>query len=200
VTVLLTGFDAFGGLRMNPSQLIVEAVAVRKARNVHAAILPTAFREAGRMIRRLVREIGPRSIVCVGLAAGTAAVQLERTALNLNDSDIPDNTGDMPRGRTINPDGPAAYFSTLPLDLLAERLRAMGIPVRISNFAGAYVCNHVFYVAREEAERLAHRPSCGFIHVPLIQGTPDDVNGLSGFSLDMLVDAIACCVDTLSAP
>ena len=146
--ILLTGFNAFGTVRENPSQLVVEAIASRGWPDLTAAVLPTEFALAGRRIRALIRRHRPELIVCLGVAQGIPAIHLERVALNLDDTEAPDNAGRIHAAKRIVKGGPLAYESTLPIIKMRERLRARGIPAAISNHAGTYVCNHVFYVAR----------------------------------------------------
>jgi len=136
----------------------------------------------------------------VGLAASAAAIKLERHALNLNDSARPDNGGDLATGRPIAPDGPIGYWSTLPLDAMLAALKSRDIPAVISNHAGAYVCNHIFYTARREIERLGRHVVCGFIHVPLLTEQAASLPpGAATLSLATMVEAIECCLDVIAS-
>lgn len=172
--LLLTGFESFGEVATNPAQLIVEALAAdhaveRFGKSLYTtAILPVEFAAAGQRVAALIEAIQPDVILMLGVAAGRAAISLERIALNLDDSPArPDNAGATPDGAPIEPGGPLALAATLPLVELRAALTAAGIPVAISNHAGAYVCNHVFYVALRTVARLGLPARCGFIHVPL---------------------------------
>jgi pyroglutamyl-peptidase len=202
MTILVTGFEPFGGLPVTPSQAIVEALGKSSARQCQAElvteILPTEFRGAGDRIKTLIRELRPAAVVSVGLAASAAAVRLERHALNLNDAIRPDNAGDLATGRPIDPEGPIGYWSTLPLDRMLRAITARDIPAIISNHAGAYVCNHVFYTARREIELLGLGTVCGFVHVPLMSeqdATP--LPGGASLPLAQLIEAVACCLRVL---
>jgi pyroglutamyl-peptidase len=140
----------------------------------------------------LIAQHQPDVVICLGLAARRSAINLERVALNLDDAKIPDNAGDLAVGRPIQQDGPVAYLSTLPLEKMKQALQAREIPVEISNHAGAYVCNHVFYAARHAIEQ-AHFPAiCGFIHVPAIADSADD----QGLLLDQMIEAVGVCIIT----
>src|SRR6185503_14590339 len=158
MTTLLTGFNRFGDLEVNPTQLIVESMAKRPGAftnfNLVVEVLPTEFIVAGNRISQLIRQHRPEMVVCLGVGAGLGEIHLERVALNLDDGGLPDNAGVSRTGQKIVPDGPLAYHSTLPLVRMREALRQRGIPAIISNHAGTYVCNHVFYLARHEVERL----------------------------------------------
>ncbi|MBV9123816.1 MAG: pyroglutamyl-peptidase I [Planctomycetes bacterium] len=168
--ILLTGFNPFGKVKRNPSELIVRRLRERPRAVVRAdlvlEVLPTEFLSAGKRIQELIREVRPDAVVCLGVAQMRTAISLERFALNVNDCTLPDNAGARAEGRCIAEKGPEAYRSTLPLDYMREALQQRGIPVHISNHAGTYVCNHVFYTARDEVEHLDHPARCGFIHVP----------------------------------
>ena len=202
MVILVTGFEPFDGLAVNPSQAIVESLArtspASSGIELVTEILPTEFRAAGERIVTLIRELRPTAVVSVGLAASASAIRLERVALNLNDSARPDNGGDLATGRLIDPAGPIGYWSTLPLDEMLRALKGRDIPAIISNHAGAYVCNHVFYTARREIERLGRGTPCGFIHVPLMseQAITPPAPGAS-LPLATMIEAVECCLSVL---
>jgi pyroglutamyl-peptidase len=202
MVILVTGFEPFDGRDVNPSQAIVEALrqrnAGRRCAQLVTEILPCEFRAAGDRIVTLIRELQPDAVMSVGLAASAAAIRLERVALNLNDSARPDNGGDLATGRLIDPDGPIGYWSTLPLDDMLRALKGRDIPAIISNHAGAYVCNHVFYTARREIERLGSDIACGFVHVPLmVEQASEPPAGGASLPLAMMIEAVECCVNVL---
>jgi pyroglutamyl-peptidase len=197
-TVLLTGFDAFPGVPLNPSGEIVKRIAVDAAYDhVHAEVLPTVFTEAGERLTDRIKRLNPRYVMMVGVAAGRDKINLERFALNINDAPKPDNAGNLASGTPIDPDGPLAYASTLPLDRLYKALDAADIPVIYSNHAGAYVCNHVFYVARRIIEKAALAAHAGFIHIPMMSDDPNMPFAENGLPLDTMTDAIKVCLDAL---
>jgi pyroglutamyl-peptidase len=197
MTIILTGFTPFGDFAVNPSQLIVEQIAAEnKFADLVTAILPVAYHAVGRRVRELIRMYRPDAILCLGLAARRNNIYLERVALNLNDAPIADNAGDLASGRIIDPDGPLAYGSTLPLDDIVVSLRSRNLPAAISNHAGTYVCNHVFYAARRELDCMGSSTPCGFIHLPLICETGDETTGLP---LATMVEAVECCLRLLGA-
>ncbi len=202
MSILLTGFNEFGELQMNPSQAIVRVVAQRAASksqdNLVTEVLPTEFRAAGARIRALIRNLEPESVVSLGVSSWVDAICLERVALNLDDTQEPDNAGEVRACQLVVPDGPVAYWSTLPLEQLYGALRERGIPVRYSNHAGTFVCNHVFYVARHEIEELGLDAECGFIHVPLMTEQLDMPDaGLFSLPFDTMVEAVECCLALL---
>jgi pyroglutamyl-peptidase len=198
--ILLTGFNRFGDLDVNPSELILESIAGRTRASgrtdLVTEVLPTEYRRAGNRLCELIREFKPRAILGLGAAMGTRTLRLERVALNLDDSNEPDNAGEIARGRSIEPHGPMAYGSSLPLTRMHEALDALGVPAVISNHAGTFLCNHIFYVSRHHVERLGIPCQCGFIHVP---ATSAHVRGDShcGMPLSLMVEGIECCLDVL---
>ena len=176
--VLLTGFDAFGGAALNPSWLAVQALHRRQVRGhtVVAAQLPTVFGEARRVLHGLLAQHRPALVICVGQAGGRGAISLERIAINVDDAPIADNAGARPVDMPVAPGAPAAYFSTLPIKAMLGALQREGLSAEVSQTAGTFVCNHVFYGLMHA---LATRPALrrtrgGFVHVPWLpgQGTP----------------------------
>jgi pyroglutamyl-peptidase len=163
MTVLVTGFEPFGGSAKNPSQLIVESLD-----DVEKALLPVSYARAADELRRAVREAAPQVVICFGQADGRAQISIERFAHNLDESSSTDNDAEPGSGAPIDPSGPAAYRSTLPVDEIVGALREEGIPAAPSRDAGGFLCNHVFYMLMRVLEQ--ERPSAlgGFVHVPLL--------------------------------
>ena len=131
-------------------------------------ILPVVYDESIILISSLIKNIRPEIVLSFGVAARRTDVCLERVALNLKDTNQPDNDGMQPDGELIFQDAPLAYFTNLPLLQLQEQLRNCGIPTSISNHAGAYICNTVFYTAAHEITSSGASSLFGFIHIPLI--------------------------------
>jgi pyroglutamyl-peptidase len=170
--VLLTGFNPFADIQVNPSQLVVDAIALKEKKKsdiqITTEILPTEFIKAGNRIQELIQKITPALFLGLGVSEERRVLRIERVALNLDDSVFPDNAGFTPVGKLIVDDGPLAYFSNFPLLHLKKKLQTKGIPIEISNHAGTYVCNHVFYLAMHQIKKLDIDTICGFIHLPLI--------------------------------
>lgn len=166
-TVLLTGFAPFEGATTNPSWQAVRALRNRRiaGHRIVARELPTEFGASLKVLRAAIRDTKPRLVLCVGLATGRERISLERVAINVDDARIPDNAGAQPMDVAVVEDGPAAYFATLPLKAMLVALREAGIPAEVSQSAGTFVCNHVFYGLMHALRR---RPAvrAGFIHVP----------------------------------
>ena len=164
-SVLLTGFEPFGGDATNPSGEAVHLVAERwnGPDELITAVLPVTFRGAAAQLRDLIAEHRPDVVLAVGLAGGRTAIGVERVAVNLIDARIPDNAGEQPIDAPSAPDAPAAHFSTLPVKEIARRIADAGIPAEVSYSAGTFVCNHVFFTALETVDAGVR---AGFVHVP----------------------------------
>lgn len=183
-TVLLTGFEPFGEHSVNPSWLAVQALHGRQiaGHRVVAARLPTVFDLSLSELQKLLTAHTPALVLCVGLASGRTALSLERVAININDASLADNHGAQPVDTPVVPQGPTAYFSTLPLKAMLQALRRHNLPAELSQTAGTFVCNHVFYGLMHA---LAIQPALqstrgGFVHVPdlPVMALPDLVGGL----------------------
>ncbi len=176
--VLLTGFDPFNGASVNPSWQAVQTLHGRQiqGRRIVAAQLPTVFGTSLRALDTLLDQLRPELVICVGQAGGRSALSLERVAINVDDAPIADNAGARPIDAPVAPGAPAAYFSSLPIKALLAALQREGLRAEVSQTAGTFVCNHVFYGLMH---RIAIHPGLrhtrgGFVHVPWLpeQGTP----------------------------
>lgn len=166
---LVTGFEPFGGDPINPARDALQHLPQRLG-NIEVAtwILPTVFDRSLDALDDALTAVRPDLVLCVGLAGGRAALSLERVAINLDDARIPDNDGRQPIDRAIVPHGPSAYFATLPLKAAVLALRDAGLPAIVSNTAGTFVCNHVFYGLMHRAATARPRMRGGLLHVPYL--------------------------------
>ncbi|WP_333850530.1 pyroglutamyl-peptidase I [Leclercia sp.] len=168
-TVLITGFEPFGGETVNPSWEVVkllDGMIIDDCRVV-ARQLPCVFGESLEVLNAAIDALQPSVVLAIGQAGGRVDVTVERVAINVDDARIPDNRGQQPVDVAIVPGGPAAWFSTLPIKAMVEALREAGIPASVSQTAGTFVCNHVMYGV---LHKLADRPEVkgGFIHIPYL--------------------------------
>ncbi|WP_396617129.1 pyroglutamyl-peptidase I [Lysobacter soli] len=165
--VLLTGFAPFGGESTNPSWEAVQALEgeVIAGHRIVARCLPVEFDASLHALQHALDEFVPSLVICVGQAGGRAQMSLERVAINVIDARIPDNAGAQPIDEPVAADGPAAYFTSLPIKAMLAALRNAGFPAEISQTAGTYVCNHVFY-ALMHALRGLPGVRGGFVHIP----------------------------------
>jgi len=167
--ILLTGFDPFGGESINPSWEAVRALHGKRIGGhlVVARQLPTEFAASLRLLKAAEREVRPAILLGVGQAGGRQQLSLERVAINVQDARIPDNAGAQPIDEPVIADGPAAYFSTLPIKAMLAALHAAGLPAEISQSAGTYVCNHIAYAMLHLASK-RRGVRAGFIHIPYL--------------------------------
>ncbi|HME97757.1 MAG TPA: pyroglutamyl-peptidase I [Methylomirabilota bacterium] len=168
--ILVTGFDPFDGDAVNPSGEVAKRLDGRVIgdRLVRSAMLPVQHEAARAVVTPLLDAAGLLGVVHLGLAGGRARISLERVAVNVMDYSRPDAHGQVLCDVACADDGPAGYFSTLPLREMLAALTAEGIPAAISNTAGTYLCNHVLYATLHHlAARELSRPA-GFIHLPFL--------------------------------
>lgn len=172
--LLITGFDPFGGATINPAWEAVKDLPDRIGEYELCKLeIPTVYGKAAEAVLEKAEEYCPHVILCIGQAGGRSAVTPERIAVNIRDARIADNAGNQPRGEFCAGDGPAAYFSTVPVMAMADTIQAAGIPGTVSNSAGAFVCNDTLYLLLHRYDGTGTR--VGFIHVPWLpeQGTPN---------------------------
>ena len=190
-TLLITGFDSFGDHAVNPSWEAVSQLPEQIGKyRLHRLQLPTVYGKAAQLVLDAAENIHADAIICVGLAAGRDAITPERIAVNIRDARIPDNAGVVYSGQKIAEDGPAAYFSTLPVEKMVQAIRDTGIPAAVSNSAGTFVCNDTLYT-------LLHRfgetgKGVCFIHVPNLLRE----NG-SGLPLETIVAGLTAAISVL---
>jgi pyroglutamyl-peptidase len=186
---LVTGFEPFGADAVNPSREAVLRLPGQLGDLViEPRILPTVFGRAIAALEDAVVTTKPDIVLCAGLAGGRAELSLERVAVNVDDARIPDNDGQQPIDRPVVADGPAAYFTGLPVKAAAAALREAGLPAIVSNTAGTFVCNHLFYGLMHliASRRLPMRG--GFLHVPYL---PEQAAALGGVQMpSMALDDI----------
>ena len=146
-TVLITGFEPFGGESVNPSWEVVSGLdnAIIGGCRVVARQLPCVFGESLTVLNGAIDALSPSLVLAVGQAGGRTDITVERVAINVDDARIADNQGQQPVDVPVVADGPAAWFSTLPIKAMVMAMRNAGIPASVSQTAGTFVCNHVMY-------------------------------------------------------
>ena len=167
--ILVTGFDPFGSDKINPA---IEAVkklpdTIKGAKIIKLEI-PTVFNKSAQVVHQVIVKEQPDYVLNVGQAGGRSALTPERVAININDGRIPDNDGYQPLGEPIQADGDTAYFTQLPIKAMAKAIRAAGLPAIVSNTAGTYVCNHIFYQVQYMRTKEFPKLKAGFIHIPFL--------------------------------
>lgn len=191
--ILLTGFEPFDGQAINPSEEIAREINDAKiARHrIVGALLPCVFGTAIKELKHQIKLHDPDIVICLGQAGGRAEITVERVAINVDDARIPDNAGQQPVDKPVVKDGPAAYFSTLPIKAIVHELRKHDIPASISQTAGTFVCNHVFYGLMHELS--AHRADVrgGFIHVPFV---PEQTSDKPSLPFEKMTEAVRLAI------
>ena len=197
---LVTGFEPFGGDAVNPS---CEALAHLPARlgdlAIETRVLPCRFGAAISVLEQAIAAGAPDIVLSVGLAGGRAELSLERVALNIDDARIADNGGAQPVDRPIVPDGPAAYFATLPIKAAVAALREAELPASVSNTAGTFVCNHVFYALMHLAATRFLSIRAGFLHVPYLPGQAARLPSTPSMALDQIARGIEIILGVTAA-
>ena len=196
-TVLLTGFDPFDGDQTNPSWEAVRQLdgEVLRGHRIVTACLPTEFRRSLRVLRSAITQHHPSLVLCIGLAGGRSQLALERVAINIDDARIPDNAQYRPIDVPIVRNGPVAYFSTLPIKAMLLALQQANLPVEISQSAGTFVCNHVFYgLMHTLASKTDVRG--GFVHIPFSPKEAEKRGCATSLAESEVVRALRLLVDT----
>ena len=197
-TILLTGFEPFGGSYINPS---IEACNPHDGKTINGVKIKVAeialrYEEVKPSLIKAIQETRPSAIICTG-QLGASTINLERVAINIADARIAYNCGTQPVDRPIQPEGPVAYFSTLPLRKLLAALTEAKIPTVISNSAGTFGCNHIFYELMHYLSENNMNIPGGFIHVPSL---PEQVmeKKTPSMSLGLITNALGVVLDTVS--
>lgn len=193
-TVLLTGFEPFDQDLVNPSwEAVRQLNGVQLSADVQivARLLPCAFATSEECLTQLIAELRPAMVIATGLGPGRSDISIERVAINVNDARIPDNLGEQPVDTAVVADGPAAYFSTLPIKAMVKAVREAGIAASVSQTAGTFVCNQVFYLLQHALA--GTRIRSGFVHVPYL---PEQVatTGQASMPLASIVEGLRVAV------
>ena len=187
--LLLTGFEPFGNYKENSSWAVAEKVAAFGFEGVSVTRLPVTFAGVAAALRRAVEEHHPDAIVMLGQSAAIDYIKLERIAINMMDSVSPDNDGYLPDEEPILPGGEAALFTNTNIKELCRAVKEQGLPAKVSNSAGLYVCNRLYYEALQLCKE-NHGMKALFIHLPLYDGQPSAYAGKPGMSLDDMIEAV----------
>ena len=197
--ILLTGFEPFGGESINPSWEAVRALEGKTMNDgsvIAVARLPCTFVLSLDVLEQQIRMHKPRIVVCVGQAGGRAELSIERVAINVDDARIPDNAGAQPIDVQIRTDGPAAYFSTLPIKAIVAALNEKGIPAAVSQTAGTFVCNHVFYGLMQLVAQAPKIKRAGFVHIPFLPEQAIRHPNTPSMSLEVMVAGLLQIIES----
>lgn len=195
--ILVTGFDPFGGEKVNPAY---EAVKLLPDTIAGAEIIkleiPTVFSKSGPAVEAGIVKYQPDVVINVGQAGGRSCVTIERVGINLAEAIIPDNAGETPMDEPLQEDGAPAYFATIPVKAIVQNIRDHGIPCHISYSAGTYVCNCVMYNVLHLAATKYPNIRAGFIHVPYAsEQVVDKPNGMASMSLETIEKSLEYAIE-----
>ena len=190
--VLLTGFEPFGNASLNPSGEIVKQIS---GVNIVTAILPVAYEQSAKALLTLIEQHKPDVVISLGQAEGRTQITPERIAINLDDARLADNQGVMRNDVPILVGGPVAYESTLPIKEFVKAIKAIKVPAAVSLSAGAFLCNHIFYVAQNKFAGTQVRS--GFVHVPLMDEQAGEFPGLPTMPLAQMIKAVRAMLEVL---
>lgn len=155
--ILLTYFEPFGGADTNISQQVAEGI---EAEGVTKHCLPVSFQRSPHELREAIERYQPDFILSLGQCAEGEKIRLERFAVNLMDSEKGDNDGYRPNEKTIDANAPLALRTCLNIKQLHTECANEGLSVMISNSAGLYVCNRIYW------EALRYTDKALFVHIP----------------------------------
>lgn len=196
--ILVTGFDPFGGDKINPA---IEAVK-RLPDEINGAEIikleiPTVFNKSAEVVKNAIKEENPDYVLNVGQAGGRFGLTPERVAININDGRIPDNAGYQPLGESIHEDGETAYFTQLPIKAEAKAIRDAGLPASVSNTAGTYVCNHIMYQVQYMRDKEFPNIKAGFIHIPFLPEQVVNRPNTPSMALDDIVKGLTVALSAI---
>lgn len=193
--VLVTGFEPFGGEDTNPSWEICRALPAAIGRApLETLLVPTQFRLAIEETAAAIERANPRLVILLGQAGGRACLSVERVAINVDDARIADNAGSQPVDEPVAPAGPAAYFATVPVKAMTAAIREAGIPAEVSNSAGTFVCNHLFYGVLHFLAASGRDARAGFIHVPWLESQAVARPGEPAMALATMVRGVEAAI------
>ncbi|PEB50473.1 pyroglutamyl-peptidase I [Bacillus pseudomycoides] len=196
-TVLLTGFEPFGGEDINPAWEVAKQLDEKKfgEYKIVSKQVPTVFHKSIQILQSYIDEFEPAIIICIGQAGGRADITVERVAINIDDARIADNEGNQPVDIPVIEEGPVAYWSTLPPKAIVKKLRAEGIPASVSQTAGTFVCNHLFYGLMHILAKSENGARGGFVHIPFLPEQASNHSGHPSMSLSTITKGIELLIE-----
>ncbi|MBQ1304043.1 MAG: pyroglutamyl-peptidase I [Erysipelotrichaceae bacterium] len=196
--ILLTGFEPFGGESINPAQEAVQLVKDEiKGAQIVKCYVPVVFGKAIDTVHEALKKENPDAVLLIGQAGGRYEITPERIAINCDDGRIPDNEGNQPVDQPVRADGPAAYFSTLPIKKMVQYIKAANVPAAVSNTAGTYVCNHLMYGVLYYLDKEFPNTIGGFMHVPYLHEQVMNKKETASLSKDDVVKGIEAALEAI---
>ena len=196
--ILVTGFDPFGGEKINPALEAVKGLAdTIKGAEIKKLEIPTVFNKSAEVVKKAIEEFQPDYVLNIGQAGGRYEISPERVAINVDDARIADNEGNQPIDAPIKEDGDAAYFTQLPVKAMVTAIKNAGIPGAVSNTAGTFVCNHIMYQVQYMIHTNFPKIKGGFIHVPYIPEQVVNKPGQPAMSLSDMTKGLTAAIEAV---
>lgn len=196
--ILVTGFDAFGGEKVNPASKVLKNLKdkIRETQVIKLEV-PTVFGKSINAVVKKIDEIKPDFVLCIGQAGGRYKITVERVAINMDDASIPDNAKNLPIDQLIDNKGETAYFTTIPVKAIVEAIKKENIPAEISNSAGTYVCNHLLYGVLNHIHKNNLKIKAGFIHIPFLPEQVLKKPNTPYMTLEMMIKSIETAIKVI---
>lgn len=198
--IVITGFDPFGGEKINPAWEAVKSLPDKIGDiEVVKVQVPTVFKKSAKKLFEAIDREKPDAVVCVGQAGGRFDITVERVGINIEDGRIPDNEGYQPIDTAIFEDGENAYFATLPIKAMVDEMKKENVPASVSNSAGTYVCNHLMYSLLYYLDKKGLKDvRGGFVHVPFIPEQVVDKKNMPSMELSRITRGLEIALKAIS--
>ena len=196
--ILVSGFDPFGGEKINPA---IESVKLLpdeiKGAKIIKVEIPTVARKSLKKLEEVIEIEKPDVVINVGQAGGRTDITVERVGINMDDFRIKDNEGNQPIDEKIAKDGPDAYLVTIPIKAMVQKMIENKIPASVSNTAGTFVCNHVCYGMAHLASTKYPNMRTGFIHIPFLPEQVVDKRNMPSMPLEMIAKGLEYAIEAI---
>ena len=196
--ILVTGFDPFGGEKINPALEVIKLLPKKIGENeIKILEIPTVYKKSIEKIDKEIESYNPDYILSIGQAGGRTDISIERVAINIDDFRIKDNEGNQPIDEKIAEDGPDAYLVTIPIKAMVQKMIENKIPASVSNTAGTFVCNHVCYGMAHLASTKYPNMRTGFIHIPFLPEQVVDKRNMPSMPLEMIAKGLEYAIEAI---
>jgi len=196
--ILVSGFDPFGGEKINPA---IESVKLLpdeiKGAKIIKVEIPTVARKSLKKLEEVIEIEKPDVVLSVGQAGGRTDISVERVGINMDDFRIKDNEGNQPIDEKIAKDGPDAYLVTIPIKAMVQKMIENKIPASVSNTAGTFVCNHVCYGMAHLASTKYPNMRTGFIHIPFLPEQVVDKRNMPSMPLELIAKGLEYAIEAI---
>ncbi len=197
--IILTGFVPFGGELINPSYEAIKMLPdTFEGHQLIKLEMPVSYDVCPSLLEWMIVHYRPDAVICIGQGSGRTAITPEYVAINLMHSQIPDNSGVRYLDQPVIADGPAAYFTHLPVRQMVDALQEAGLPGFVSYSAGTFVCNCLSYHLLHMINTSYPQIKGGFIHVPYsVEQVKNKCLKMFAMETDDIARAISICLHTL---